>query len=376
VLADQAAVLAACADAQAATVVLDYAGGAQLDALCATVHALRRQAGRALKIVIVERGEVLRHQYELLVLTLGANLVLGRGLPFSRMQSLLQSLQGQLHTRPVAADYRGALSAALSDAVLGYLPAGAFCERVRIVLERSAMLQLPHVLVKLTLLPQCAHIDALRHCVPRRAGDVFTADAAHLYVFLFACRLADADAALARIFDVPVERIADTLVHLAEQSIGDELDALTAANRRARIADYSDLFVASGRGDGSGVGAEGGAALQAAQQLATVEEALKWARGEGAEGVEGHLAADEAAKAANGSNTLKTTSMANATATNTANIAPAQNAEVPGRIGKSKGVSAQQTQTPTASRATTPRATPPRRRAEPYAMPLRTKEHE
>ncbi|WP_434109372.1 cellulose biosynthesis protein BcsE [Paraburkholderia caffeinilytica] len=290
VLADQPAVLAACAGAQAATVVLDYAGSAQLDALCAAIHALRRQAGRALKIVIAERGEVLRHQYELLVLTLGANLVLGRDLPFSRMQSLLQSLQGQLHTRPIAADYRTALSAALSEDVLGYLPAGVFCERVRAVLERGAMLQLPHVLVKLTLLPQCAHIEALKSCAPRRAGDVFTADAAHLYVFLFACRLADADAALARIFDVPVERIAGDIVYLAEQGIGDELNALGTASRRAPIADYSDLFAAPLRHQTTApvIAAQAatvlssGAGRSAAEQLAAVEQALEAARVEAA----------------------------------------------------------------------------------------------
>jgi cellulose biosynthesis protein BcsE len=290
VLADQKAVLAACGDAQAATVVLDYAGGAQLDALCGAIHALRRQAGRALKIVVAERGEVLRHQYELLVLTLGANLVLGRDLPFSRMQSLLQSLQGQLHTRPIATDYRTALSAALSEDVLGYLPAGTFCERVRAVLERSAVLQLPHVLVKLTLLPQCAHIEALKSCVPRRAGDVFTADASHLYVFLFACRLADADAALARIFNVPVERIAGDIVHLAEQSIGDELKALATASRRTPIADYSDLFAVPLRNQTAAPAtvAHAGTVLPAAEgmsaveQLAAVEQALGAARAEAA----------------------------------------------------------------------------------------------
>ncbi|MDH6148345.1 cellulose biosynthesis protein BcsE [Paraburkholderia sp. WSM4179] len=344
VCADQAAVLSACAHAQAATVVLDYAGGAQLDALCATVHALRRQGGRALKIVVVERGEVLRHQYELLVLTLGANLVLGRDLPFSRMQSLLQSLQGQLHTRPVATDYRSALSAALSDDVRGYLPARAFCERVRLVLARSAVLQLPHVLVKLTLLPQCAHVDALKHCVPRRAGDVLTVDASHLYVFLFACRLADADAALARIIDVPVERLADTLVHLAEQSIGAELDALEAANRRNRIADYSDMFAASMR-DGAPWRAPLAAAPDeaaregahvAAAQLARVEEVLVHARAE--------LEADAAVAAS-------------AAAPTTGPAWPIEST-----VAK-----------PPAAERLPSHSTPRRRRAEPSAMPLRAR---
>ncbi|KAA1006621.1 cellulose biosynthesis protein BcsE [Paraburkholderia panacisoli] len=375
VVADQAAVLAACADAQAATVVLDYAGGAQLDALCAAIHALRRQAGRALKIVVVERGEVLRHQYELLVLTLGANLVLGRDLPFSRMQSLLQSLQGQLHTRPIAADYRAALSAALSDAVLGYLPPAAFSERVRTVLERSAMLQLPHVLVKLTLLPQCAHVDALRHCVPRRAGDVFTADAAHLYVFLFACRLADADAALARIFDVPVEGIAQTLVHLAEERIGAELDALQAANRRSRIADYSDLFAIPGRGEpGDGraqaVGVEGEASrdavLSAAVQLATLDEALNRARAEADEAV----AVDDAAQAADGTSGTSGANAANNEATKAAK-ATTRN-DPPDGLTPQHGPTQQQPQA--AQHTAAPHARPRHRRAEPHAMPVRNKE--
>jgi cellulose biosynthesis protein BcsE len=347
VLADQDAVLAACVDAQAATVVLAYTGSAQLDALCGAIHTLRRRAGRALKIVVAERGEVLRHQYELLVLTLGANLVLGRDLPFSRMQSLLQSLQGQLHTRPIAADYRTALSAALSEDVLGYLPAAAFCERVRGVLERSAVLQLPHVLARLTLLPQCAHVDALRSCVPRRAGDVFTADATHLYVFLFACRRADADAALARIFDVPVERFADDVVHLAEQGIGDELTALATLNRRTPVADYSDLFAAPPRGQAAavGVGAQAGDAMSAIGRLAAAGQPLGFAGGQAAPAhgqdagqPAGHEAAHEAAHEA---------------------------VHEAGRTNAAGRVAPQPSQSP-----------PPQRRAEPHPMPLRKKGNE
>jgi hypothetical protein len=152
------------------------------------------------------------------------------------------------------------------------------------------VLQLPHVLVKLTLLPQCAHVDALRSCVPRRAGDVFTADGAHLYVFLFACRRADADAALARIFDAPVERMADDIVYLAEQSIGDELKALATMNRRRPIADYSDLFASPlplrGRDTAAATvghadaAVHAGAAMSTSEQLAAVEQALGAARAE------------------------------------------------------------------------------------------------
>jgi cellulose biosynthesis protein BcsE len=245
IVEDNAAVVAACAHAQAATAVLAFRSHAQLEALCADVHALRRQCGGALKIAVVERGEVLRQQFEMLVLSVGANRVVARDLPVSRMQAAVHALRGQLYARPVAPDYRAALAAALGDSVLGYLPVGAFCLRIRAVLDRGAVLALPHTLAKITLLPGVSHVDALRHCRPRRAGDVVTADPGHLFVFLFACEPVDADDALARIFDVPVDTLSDRVVCLGQGSIDTELDALKAENRRAPIADYSDLFAAT-----------------------------------------------------------------------------------------------------------------------------------
>ncbi|MBJ9751154.1 cellulose biosynthesis protein BcsE [Burkholderia cepacia] len=245
IVEDNAAVVAACARAQAATAVLAFRSHAQLEALCADVHTLRRQCGGALKIAVVERGEVLRQQFEMLVLSVGASRVIARDLPVSRLQGAVHALRGQLYARPVAADYRAALAAALGDSVLGYLPVGAFCLRIRAVLDRGAVLALPHTLAKIALLPGVSHVDALRHCRPRRAGDVVTADAAHLYVFLFACEPADAEDALARIFDVPVDTLSDRVVCLGQGSIDTELNALKAENRRAPIADYSDLFGAA-----------------------------------------------------------------------------------------------------------------------------------
>ncbi|WP_321858141.1 cellulose biosynthesis protein BcsE [Burkholderia cenocepacia] len=274
---DNAAVVAACANAQAATAVLVFRSHAQLEALCADVHALRRQCGGALKIAVVERGEVLRQQFEVLVLSVGANRVVARDLPVSRMQAAVHALHGQLYARPVAADYRAALAAALGDAVLGYLPVGAFCQRIRAVLDRGAVLALPHTLAKLTLLPGVSHVDALRHCRPRRAGDVVTADAAHLFVFLFACGPVDAEDALARIFDVPVDTLSDRVVCLGQGSIDTELDALKAENRRAPIADYSDLFAATqpARAAGAPAARTGpGAALPDASEVSDAIEAI------------------------------------------------------------------------------------------------------
>ncbi len=238
------AALEAGLGARAASVVLDYTGSEQLEALCETVHTLRRTCGRALKIVLVERGQVLRHQFELLVLNLGANLVIGRDVPFSRMQSLMHSLRGQLNARPVAADYRAALAAALSDEVCGYLPVEGFVAHTLNVLGRGQLLNLPHVLVKLRLKPDVAHVDALPQCRPTRNGDVVTADGAHLYVFLFACRLPDAQGSLARIFRVPVESLAESTQLIAGEQLLPELERLGTGQRRVPNVDYSDLFAA------------------------------------------------------------------------------------------------------------------------------------
>ena len=106
------------------------------------------------------------------------------------------------------------------------------------------MLALPHTLAKIALLPGVSHVDALRCCRPRRAGDVVTADAAHS-VFLFACEPADAEDALARIFDVPVDTLSDRVVCPRPRQHRHRLNALKAENRRAPIADYSDLFAAT-----------------------------------------------------------------------------------------------------------------------------------
>ncbi len=299
VVEDFQAALAACAGAVAATVLLDYADQSGLEPLCVAVHGLRRQCGRALKIVVVERRQALRHQYELLLSSLGANLLLGRDVPFSRLQSLLLSLQGQVDMRPIADDYRASLAAALTDAVRGYLPVDAFCSRVCAVIRRGALLQLPHVLAKLTLLPEVSHVDALRSCTPRRAGDVLTCDAAHIYVFLFACRMPDVDMALARIFEVPVERWSDSVVFLVGQDIEREANALAEANRRAPAADYSDLFSAlSARvvpeRDARATPPNGGtpagtlAVAEAASQLMDVERALA--------SVDPHFAAERSAR--------------------------------------------------------------------------------
>ncbi len=235
----------ACHNARGVTVLLDYSSQRSLPDLCLTIHTLRGHCGRALKLVIRERGEFMRHQYELLALSLGANLIIGRDVPFSRVQSLLESVQGQLSTRPIISDYQSALSAALSDSVCGYLSVPLFCEQVQRVIERGQVLRLPHMLLQLQLRAEVAHLEVLQSCVLRRAGDICTADHEYVYLFLFACRVSDADNVLQRIFGVNLARYFEREVrYIDEIDFVEQLRRLKANDLTRAMPDYSDALAA------------------------------------------------------------------------------------------------------------------------------------
>lgn len=237
--------IAACRDARGVTVLLDYSNQRELADLCQTIHALRGHCGRAVKIVVRERSEFMRHQYELLALSLGANLVVGRDVPFSRVQSLLESVQGQLSTRSIVADYQSALSAALSDSVCGYLTVPLFCEQVERVIERGHVLRLPHMLLQLQLRPEIAHLDALQACTLRRAGDICTADHSYVYLFLFACRVSDADAVLQRIFGADLGLFfEDEVRYIDDIDFVEQLNRLKGNDVLRAAPDYSDAVAA------------------------------------------------------------------------------------------------------------------------------------
>ncbi|WP_340530968.1 cellulose biosynthesis protein BcsE, partial [Cupriavidus necator] len=200
---DNAAAAAAATGAVAATVMLHYGQLAGLETLAGQVHQLRHGGGKALKIVVREDHEILRQRYELLMMTLGANLVIHRNTPFARVQTMLEALQGQVFSRPILPDFKSALSAVVATAATGYVPPADFIALVRTTLERSSVIRLPHVLLELPLLPEVAHVDALRACQMRDAGDLCTAGSNAVYAFFFACRLENVETACRHVFTRP-----------------------------------------------------------------------------------------------------------------------------------------------------------------------------
>ncbi len=234
------AAVASAGGAVAATVLLHYQGNRAFETLAEQVHRLRRTRGSALKIVVREDQEAMRQHYELLLLNLGANLVIARRTPFARVQAMLEGVQGQVFSRPLPADYRTALSAVLTGSAIGYVPPAEFIDTVRGAVEQGRTIRLPHVLLRLTLLPEVAHIDALRACRMNRTGDICSADADSVYVFFFACRLDDADAVCRRVFQRPLEALFSGELRCGDApTIEAALNAFAQQAAERTLPDYS-----------------------------------------------------------------------------------------------------------------------------------------
>ncbi|MBO4121086.1 cellulose biosynthesis protein BcsE [Cupriavidus gilardii] len=265
------AAVASASGAVAATVLLHYHGNRAFEALAEQVHRLRRTRGSALKIVVREDQEAMRQHYELLLLNLGANLVIARRTPFARVQAMLEGVQGQVFSRPLPADYRTALSAVLTGSAIGYVPPAEFIDTVRGAVEQGRTIRLPHVLLRLTLLPEVAHIDALRACRMNRTGDICSADADSVYVFFFACRLDDADAVCRRVFQRPLEALFSGELRCGDApTIEAALNAFAQQAAAQALPDYSGWLQA--REQASEATMEQGAALPAAPAAVPASE--------------------------------------------------------------------------------------------------------
>jgi hypothetical protein len=153
---------------------------------------------------------------------------------------MIEGLQGQVFSRPILADYRNALSAVLTTSTSGYVPPAEFVSLVRDAVERSRMIRLPHVLLQLPLLPEVAHVEALRACRMNRAGDLCTAGSDSLYAFFFACRMDDVDAVCRRVFQQPLGELFHGDVRNGDlESIGATLGRFEAEIAEVPPPDYS-----------------------------------------------------------------------------------------------------------------------------------------
>jgi len=241
--ADNASVFSACAEARAASVFFTLDAQSSLAEVCSMIHALRKQCGGALKIAVAECSDAIALNHELLLLRVGADAVLAnRDLSISRLLCTLRSLQGHVHTGATVDDPAAALAAAQPDPVGGYAPLARFCDRVAAVLQRSALLALPHVLVELTLGPDVSHLDALCATLSRQPGRLATVDATRVYLFLFACEPPDAQERLAQMLGTSAASFFAERKLYAGSAIARQIEAMRERARHAHAPDYSDVL--------------------------------------------------------------------------------------------------------------------------------------
>lgn len=235
-------VAVAAARSVGAAVLLDAGSSDGFEERARLVHHLRLSRPATLKIVVRESVGKLRSHSEQALLQLGANAVFYRELGFSRLLQLLQDLHTQSYNRPVNPDYAQALSAFMPALARGYQPAPEFSRLVRDMLARTKDIGLGHSMVRLDIAPQIAHLTALRACKMTRDGDLVTASRSALYVFLFACREPDIDAALQRLFDVPVGQLFTAQsTDCSSAGMLCMLEGLDSAARQG-LSDYSSLL--------------------------------------------------------------------------------------------------------------------------------------
>lgn len=204
---ERAPLLAACEGAVAATVLFDCRFQRDIEPLLHAIYQLRQRCGNKLKILVREVGLVMRYQYESLLLSLGANQVVGRDANFSRFLAAVHAVQGQVLTRVLPGDFNTALARTLRASQSGYLPPVQFAAAMRDALEGAKMVNITSVLLKLPMWPHVSHLDALGQCRLSRAGDICTADENVIYLFLYACQVPDIHGVLRRVFSEPLDEL-------------------------------------------------------------------------------------------------------------------------------------------------------------------------
>ncbi len=162
----------------------------------------------------------------------------GSELGFARLLRMIASARTLVHTQPVQGTMEQVLGAFAPAHVRGYQAPAAFEQAARQMLQRSRAVGLVHSLVHLQLLPRIAHVDALKACRVLRNGDLVTADAQGLQLFLFACTPSDVPYALNNMFALPLEQLfAAQTVDSSEVGIAHALQQLRT--QAARLPDYT-----------------------------------------------------------------------------------------------------------------------------------------
>lgn len=209
--ANNAEIIRDSAIPHSATLILSCQSPEEIRQLAVDCLHLRQKAGARLKIIIREVRQCLRYADETFLLRAGVNLIVPYHLPFLRMMSQVDAIQGQRMTRPLPDNTEELLLNDPNYNARGYLDNQTFIQYCHAVMQQFTSPQLGVVLIKLKLLSGMQPDECLRLCHIRRDGDVITACHHALYVLFSAIRQTDIHTALNNIFDAPVRDLFQTV---------------------------------------------------------------------------------------------------------------------------------------------------------------------
>ncbi|XBS68486.1 cellulose biosynthesis protein BcsE [Acerihabitans sp. KWT182] len=188
-----------------ATLIFSLTESEQVARLAQQIHTLRRQRGIDLKLVVREMKASLRYTDERLLLACGANLVAPYIAPLSRFLTMLEGIQGQRFTRHVPASIDALLAAVHPSQFKGAVNNALFRQVVPTLIENPLMPEDDKgILIALRPVPGLPPRQALSLCRLRRGGDLMTATASRIYLFLSNCRINDLDTVLGYLFRLPI----------------------------------------------------------------------------------------------------------------------------------------------------------------------------
>lgn len=223
-----------------AIVIFCYRQDSNLRQFAEAIHTLRINLGKHAQIIVQEKNASLRYQNEALLLRLGTNLVIHRDIQPARMPLMIDSVVGQVFSRDVDINFEAALSSVSPTSLRGYQPPSRFVREVNALVERAGTLNLPFALVVGTPVEGMDMLEALKALRVTRAGDLFSADNTHCYVFLNACQQAVVLATMERLVGGSLPSLLlDVRFLVTKDTIQHELDALSHNAEVGMVIDYT-----------------------------------------------------------------------------------------------------------------------------------------
>ena len=209
------------------TIVLRFGSDSEILELSQLVHTLRTVIGRGAKIIIHEDGLSLRHSYELLLLSLGANLVMHKDVPVWRLPLIVKSLEDTLFNRDIDVPFNELMRGAEPIQLFGVIPIEEFVAHVDNILQITKQNKIPVVLFKGITSKVEIPKEILKKIQLSRVGDFWAHDGFSIYIFFLSCPVYHLKEIFDRIFLEPMDSLfLSSTFWTNSESITDELEKI------------------------------------------------------------------------------------------------------------------------------------------------------